>query len=134
MEGFAQGGAARRGAGFARHLTTSAPLQCKFEAVTTELGMAAAEVQGALRNLDAWMAPEKRDTPLAMLPGKSFVHNDPQGVVLIIAPFNYPLQLSICPLAGFDAAGPRRLPPPPPAHPAPVPTPPAPSQRATARC
>lgn len=81
-------------------------LQCKFEAVTTELGMAMGEVQGALRSLDAWMAPEARDTPLAMLPGKSFVHSDPQGVVLIIAPFNYPLQLSICPLAGSGAASP----------------------------
>ena len=67
------------------------------------------EVVGAVRylrkNLKRWMRPTRVKTPLALQPGKSTIVQEPLGVVLVIAPWNYPLLLSLGPLAGALAAG-----------------------------
>ena len=62
-------------------------------------------VGSALDNLKAWMRPEKRGTSLLFWPARNQVHRQPKGVVLIISPWNYPLQLSVGPLAAALAAG-----------------------------
>lgn len=51
------------------------------------------------------MAPERVATPLALVPAESFIVKEPYGVVLIIGPFNYPIQLTVNPLAAALAAG-----------------------------
>jgi aldehyde dehydrogenase (NAD+) len=51
------------------------------------------------------MKPQKVRTNLMNLPSKSFVYKEPLGVVLIIGPWNYPLQLLFTPLVGAIAAG-----------------------------
>jgi aldehyde dehydrogenase (NAD+) len=51
------------------------------------------------------MQPEMVSTNLLNMPSKSFVLQEPLGVVLIISPWNYPFQLLMTPLAGAMAAG-----------------------------
>jgi len=57
------------------------------------------------RDLTQLLAVEKKSTPLLLLPGYSEIHKEPYGVVLIIAPWNYPVSLLCEPLAGAIAAG-----------------------------
>jgi aldehyde dehydrogenase (NAD+) len=75
------------------------------ESWVTETGFLLSEISNALKNLDSWMHPEKVSTNLLNLPSKSYVMTEPLGVVLIISPWNYPLQLLFTPLAGAIAAG-----------------------------
>jgi len=75
------------------------------ESWVTEIGFLLSEVRHVLKHLRRWMKPEKVGTNLLNLPSKSFVYKEPLGVVLIIAPWNYPLQLLFAPLVGAIAAG-----------------------------
>jgi aldehyde dehydrogenase (NAD+) len=79
--------------------------KCKHEAYPAELGLVYAEISEALSELHVWMAEDAVSTPLALMPGSSFVRAEPLGSALIIAPWNYPLQLALCPLVGAIAAG-----------------------------
>lgn len=75
------------------------------ESYATELGLVLAEINVALKNLHRWMAPQRAGTDLVNLPSNSKIYRDSLGVVLIIAPWNYPLQLLFIPLAGAIAGG-----------------------------
>lgn len=75
------------------------------ESWVTELGVVMAEINLALRKIARWMQPEKVKTNLVNLPSSSYMLREPLGVVLIISPWNYPLQLLFTPLAGAVAAG-----------------------------
>jgi coniferyl-aldehyde dehydrogenase len=63
----------------------------------------------AIRHLARWMRPRRVSTALAYQPGKSLIMRQPLGVVGIISPWNYPLQLALAPLIGALAAGNRAL-------------------------
>ncbi len=75
------------------------------ECWVTETGFLLSEVSNILKHLKGWMQPESVSTNLLNLPSKSFVMQEPLGVVLIISPWNYPFQLLMTPLAGAMAAG-----------------------------
>ncbi|HYK55752.1 MAG TPA: aldehyde dehydrogenase family protein, partial [Flavisolibacter sp.] len=75
------------------------------ESWVTETGFLLAEINHTLKHLKKWMTPQKVSTNLLNLPGKSFIYKEPLGVVLIIGPWNYPLQLLFNPLVGAIAAG-----------------------------
>jgi aldehyde dehydrogenase (NAD+) len=75
------------------------------ESWVTEIGMVIAELKVAIKHLRNWMAPEKVRTNLLNLPSKSKILKEPLGVVLIIGPWNYPVQLLLNPLIGAIAAG-----------------------------
>lgn len=75
------------------------------ESWVTETGMVIAELNAALKNLRNWMEPERAATNLLNMPSGSKVLREPLGVVLIIGPWNYPVQLLINPLVGAIAAG-----------------------------
>ena len=64
-----------------------------FEATFTEVVTVETEIKSMIDELDEWMKPTYYPTPAALLPGDSYVVRDPYGVVLIIAPFNYPVQV-----------------------------------------
>ena len=57
------------------------------------------------KNLRSWMAPEERHVMLPMRPARAKVHYQPRGVVGVIAPWNYPFQLAVGPIAAALAAG-----------------------------
>lgn len=75
------------------------------ECWVTETGFLLSEINATLKNLKRWMADDLVPTNLLNLPSKSFVMKEPLGVVLIIGPWNYPLQLLLTPLVGAIAAG-----------------------------
>ena len=75
------------------------------ESWVTEIGFLVAEINHTLRHLRQWMQREKVPTNLLNLPSRSYVYKEPLGTVLIIGPWNYPLQLLFTPLAGAIAAG-----------------------------
>ncbi|MBD0368535.1 MAG: aldehyde dehydrogenase family protein, partial [Flavisolibacter sp.] len=77
----------------------------KEESWITEIGFAVTEINYALKKLRRWMKPQKVKTNLLNQPSKSYVLHEPLGVVLIIGPWNYPVQLSLVPLIGAIAAG-----------------------------
>jgi aldehyde dehydrogenase (NAD+) len=51
------------------------------------------------------MKPKKVGTPINLFPSSSYIYTEPLGVVLIVAPWNYPFALTIQPLIGAIAAG-----------------------------
>ena len=63
------------------------------------------EVKLTLKKLAKWTRPERVATPIHLRPAKSRIVREPLGVVLIIAPWNYPVQLLLGPLVGAIAAG-----------------------------
>lgn len=75
------------------------------EAYMTEIGLALSEIRHVQRHLKTWMRPQRKSCPLTNFPARSKVVCDPYGVVLIIAPWNYPFLLLISPLIGALAAG-----------------------------
>lgn len=75
------------------------------EAWFTENGLLLQELNHTLKHLREWMEPKPADTNLVNLPSSSKLYPSPLGVVLIIGPWNFPLQLLLIPLAGALAAG-----------------------------
>ncbi|RYY84083.1 MAG: aldehyde dehydrogenase family protein, partial [Chitinophagaceae bacterium] len=75
------------------------------EAWVTETGFVLSELRHTLAHLKRWMRPEKVRTNLLNLPSRSAIYREPLGVVCIIGPWNYPLQLLLAPLVGALAAG-----------------------------
>ncbi|MEU3708529.1 aldehyde dehydrogenase family protein [Streptomyces catenulae] len=75
------------------------------EAYTTEIGFTRHEIDHTLRHLDRWLRPRRVPVPLALRPARARTVREPLGTVLIISPWNYPLQLALSPLVGALAAG-----------------------------
>jgi len=71
----------------------------------TELWPSLTEIRHTSRQLARWAAPRRVGTPLALLGTRSWVQVEPKGVVLIIAPWNYPFYLALDPLVSAIAAG-----------------------------
>jgi aldehyde dehydrogenase (NAD+) len=76
-----------------------------LEAYSTEIGFVYKEIGFMMKHLRTWAKPKRVKTPLTHFGAKSFLYPEPYGVSLIIAPWNYPFQLSIAPLVGAIAAG-----------------------------
>jgi aldehyde dehydrogenase (NAD+) len=76
-----------------------------IETYATEIGFTVKEIDHALKNLETWAKPRKAKLPLLLRPGAAQIVPEPLGVVLVIAPWNYPFQLQFGPLIGALAAG-----------------------------
>jgi aldehyde dehydrogenase (NAD+) len=77
----------------------------RIEAYTTEIAFTINEIDDALDHLVAWNRPARVKVPLTFKPGTAHLHPQPLGTVLIIAPWNYPIQLLFAPLVPALAAG-----------------------------
>jgi aldehyde dehydrogenase (NAD+) len=75
------------------------------ESYSTEIGLVLAEISLTIKKLRNWMEPQSVPTDLANLPSGSKIYHDALGVVLLIAPWNYPLQLLLIPTVGAIAGG-----------------------------
>lgn len=76
-----------------------------YEGFMTEIGTTLEELAFVAKNLKKWAKDVRVKTPISSFPGKSFVQYEPYGVVLVMAPWNYPFMLSMEPLIGAIAAG-----------------------------
>jgi aldehyde dehydrogenase (NAD+) len=75
------------------------------EAWSTEIGFTINQIRDARDHLERWAAPRKVKLPLKMRPGRARIVPQPLGAVCIIAPWNYPVQLTLAPLVAALAAG-----------------------------
>lgn len=75
------------------------------EVISSEVHFVLSELSLAIRKLRRWAAPERYRTPLTHFIARSYVVPQPYGQVLIISPWNFPLQLAMVPLLGAVAAG-----------------------------
>ncbi|PSL36425.1 aldehyde dehydrogenase (NAD+) [Labedella gwakjiensis] len=75
------------------------------EAQVSEIGVVVAEVDHALRHLRRWARSVPVPVPVTLAPASARVVPEPLGVVLVIGPWNYPVQLILGPLVGALAAG-----------------------------
>ncbi len=75
------------------------------ESELTEIHTAIDEINFALKKLSCWMKPKRVGTPIALFGSKSYIHYEARGVVLILAPWNYPFSLLINPLIAAISAG-----------------------------
>lgn len=75
------------------------------ETFTSEIGIVLTHIRHINRYLGRWMRPQRVPTPLPLLGTTSYIHYEPKGVCLVIAPWNYPLNLSLVPVIYALAAG-----------------------------
>ena len=76
-----------------------------FESYMTEIGFILSEIRHTLEHLDKWAAAKRCKTPLFLFGSTSHTRPEPYGIVLILSPWNYPVQLLLAPLVGAIAAG-----------------------------
>lgn len=77
----------------------------KFDTFTTEISFVLNDIEYYLKNLKSLSKPKKVRTNLANQFGKSRIHNEPLGNILVIGAWNYPYQLSLSPIVAALAAG-----------------------------
>ena len=75
------------------------------EAYMTEIGIVQSEISYIMRHLAKWARPKRTLAPITHFPARNYVLKEPYGVVLIMAPWNYPFQLTMNPFVGAIAAG-----------------------------
>jgi aldehyde dehydrogenase (NAD+) len=75
------------------------------EAYMSEIGFTSTEIRHLESNLERWMAPTRVRMPWKLLPGRASVLREPLGVVLVIAPWNLPVHLTLLPMAVALGAG-----------------------------
>jgi aldehyde dehydrogenase (NAD+) len=76
-----------------------------LEAYAADIGTTKAEIKHALKHVASWAKPKKVNPGLTSMPAKAKIIPEPLGTVLIIAPWNYPIQLLLNPMAAAIAAG-----------------------------
>ncbi|HBQ60458.1 MAG TPA: aldehyde dehydrogenase family protein [Balneolaceae bacterium] len=77
----------------------------EFETYATELGIIHDEINLMIKNLDKWTQKQSVSGSLVNFPSQNYTVAEPYGTVLIIAPWNYPVQLALLPMVGAIAAG-----------------------------
>ncbi|SNR57720.1 aldehyde dehydrogenase [Flavobacterium sp. ov086] len=77
----------------------------EFEAVLTETNYVISELKDTIKNIHKWAKPKRVLPSLLNFPSTDYIFKEPYGNVLVIAPWNYPFQLALCPLISAVAAG-----------------------------
>ena len=79
----------------------------KHQSTMTDISSSVNALRHARKHLAKWMRPEKRavEFPLGLLGARASVRFQPKGVVGLISPWNFPVNLTFAPLAGIFAAG-----------------------------
>lgn len=90
---------------FANAISADFGHRATAETILAEVLFLQGEIKHALQHLKRWMAPQRISTQLQFFPARNRLLPQPLGVVGIIAPWNYPLQLTLAPAIGALAAG-----------------------------
>lgn len=77
----------------------------RTESLITEVGVVTQEIAHLRKNLRAWLRPERFGPGLLLAPSSGQIRREPLGTTLIIAPWNYPVNLALAPLIGAIAGG-----------------------------
>ncbi len=79
--------------------------KCEFDVLSTELFCVQNEIKYFKRHLKSLMRPKNARAGLTNFFSRGKIVSNPRGVVLVVSPWNYPLQLTLVPLVGAIAAG-----------------------------
>ena len=77
----------------------------EFEVVLSETEYIVSALTHTIKNINKWAKPKMVLPSLLNFPSTDYIYKEPYGKVLIIAPWNYPYQLALCPLIAAVAAG-----------------------------
>jgi aldehyde dehydrogenase (NAD+) len=77
----------------------------ELEGWLTDVAAVRRDIEGILRHVDAWAAPQRVRVPWRLRPGRAEIVPEPLGAVLVIGPWNYPVRCLVLPLAFALAAG-----------------------------
>ena len=79
----------------------------RHQSLFTDIAASIGPLKHAKKHLAEWMKPEKRkvDFPMSLLGARARIEYQPLGVVGVISPWNFPVNLTFTPLAGILAAG-----------------------------
>lgn len=94
---------------FAAAISSDFGHRSRVETTLLELGVTLSSIRYTRARLGGWMAPSRRDVEPTFWPGSAYVRREPLGVVGVLSPWNYPLQLVFSPLVDIFAAGNRAL-------------------------
>jgi coniferyl-aldehyde dehydrogenase len=94
---------------FAEAISSDFSNRSVFETALLETSVLLSAVRHARRNVGWWMQPAHTEVDITFWPGSAFIRREPLGVVGIVSPWNYPLQLSLSPLVDVLAAGNRAI-------------------------
>lgn len=81
------------------------------QSMLTDIASSIAPIKHAIKSLDRWTRRDNRAVqfPLGLLGARAWVEYQPKGVVGVIAPWNFPVNLVMGPIAGIFAAGNRAM-------------------------
>lgn len=79
--------------------------KCEFDVVTTEISMVLKELNFMLKNMKKLARPKRIKTSIINFKSSGRIYPEPFGVCLIVAPWNYPFQLSLIPVIDAIATG-----------------------------
>lgn len=77
----------------------------KEEAYLTEISIVICELKNHIKNIKQWSRRKYHATPIKMMPSRCYTQCEPLGNSLIVAPWNYPVQLLLNPLVGAISSG-----------------------------
>lgn len=77
----------------------------KAEGYMSEIAIVYSEINEALKNIRKWSKAKRVKGSISSFPSVSYVYNEPFGTALIMAPWNYPFNLTIAPLVASISAG-----------------------------
>jgi len=79
--------------------------KCEFDVYSTEVGLVIKEINYFIKHAKKLSKAKRVRTSIINMPSKGYIYNEPYGNALIVAPWNYPFQLTMMPLVGAIAAG-----------------------------
>ena len=79
--------------------------KCEFDVLSTEFLSVISEIDYMIKNIKKFSKKKRVKSNLVNIPSRGYLYYEPYGVVLVMAPWNYPLQLSLVPLIGAIASG-----------------------------
>ena len=77
----------------------------EFEAVLTETNYVISDLKDTIKNIHKWARRKRVFPSILNFPSTDYIYKEPYGKVLVIAPWNYPFQLALCPVIAAVAAG-----------------------------
>lgn len=94
-----------RGEAFADAIDADFGRRSKSETAMAELGFTLATAKHSRQHLAKWMSAKRVSVPMTLAPGNAYIRREPKGVVGIVSPWNYAMQLAFAPLVAALAAG-----------------------------
>ena len=98
-----------RGEAFAEAISADFGNRSRFETALLETMVLLSAIRHARKNVRWWMESAHQEVDLTFWPGSAWIRHEPMGVIGVVSPWNYPLQLALSPLVDIIAAGNRAI-------------------------